>query len=305
MLTDVPGVLVGHHTDVEARTGCTVVLFPDGNVASGEVRGGAPGTREFELLDPTRLVSGIDAVVLSGGSAFGLATCEGVVRWCVEHERGFPTQYARIPIVIGAVIYDLGVGSSLVRPAAADGYDASTRASAGPFDTGAVGAGTGATRSKWHGFAPVPSGIGTATVRSGDVIVSALMVVNSIGDIVEDGPLDPDIVSRVVPAFRERLDTYRAALENTTIGVIVTNAVLDKTACHLLAQSGHDGIARAIWPAHLGGDGDAVVAISVPAPTADVEPDVAPVVAPVDAVRALAVEATARAIRSVRRNSEP
>jgi L-aminopeptidase/D-esterase-like protein len=294
MLTDVPGVLVGHHTDEVARTGCTVVLFPDGNVASGEVRGGAPGTREFELLDPTRLVSGIDALVLSGGSAFGLATCDGVVRWCVEHERGFPTKFAQIPIVVGAVIYDLGVGSAVERPTAANGYEASVRAKNEPFATGAVGAGTGATRSKWHGKDAIASGLGTATVRSGDVIVSALMVVNSIGDIVPDGPLDTGTISSIVPAFQARREAFETPLENTTIGVIVTNASLDKTACHLVAQSGHDGIARAIWPAHLSGDGDAVVAVSVPSKVG-----AAPVLAPVDAVRALAVEATARAIRSV------
>jgi L-aminopeptidase/D-esterase-like protein len=291
MLTDVPGVLVGHYTDAVGATGCTVVLLPEGNVASGEVRGGAPGTREFELLDPTRVVSGIDAVLLSGGSAFGLAAADGVVRWCEEHGRGYVTKHARVPIVVGAVIYDLGVGSSLARPTDANGYDACVRAATGSFDVGRVGAGTGATRSKWRGDDIVYGGIGTATVRSADVIVSALMVVNSIGDIVSDGGIDPADVDSMVPTMQARGDAYRAAMENTTIGVVLTNAVLDKTACHLLAQSGHDGVARAIWPAHLSGDGDAIVAVSCPGSDG--------VVAPVDAVRALATEAVAQAIRSL------
>lgn len=292
MLTDVEGVQVGHVTDPIARTGCTVVLFPSDNVASGEVRGGAPGTREFELLDPTRSVGSIDAVILSGGSAFGLAAADGVVRWCEEHGRGFATKHGRVPIVVGAVIYDLAVGSSDIRPTASDGYGACVAATTGPILTGAVGAGTGATRSKWRDREPLPSGLGTSTVRSGDVIVSALIVVNSIGDILSAGQVDSTDVSNVVPAFQARGDAYQASMENTTIGVIVTNALLDKTGCHLLAQSGHDGLARAIWPAHLTGDGDAIVAVSVHAPAL-------PVIAPLDAVRALAAEAVARAILSL------
>ena len=292
MLTDVAGVLVGHVTDHLAKTGCTVVLLPDGNVASGEVRGGAPGTREFDLLDPTRTVQSIDAVILSGGSAFGLAAADGVVQWCEEQGRGFTTKHALVPIVVGAVIYDLAVGSATVRPTAGDGRDACLAAGSGPYEVGAVGAGTGATRSKWRTSEVTASGLGTATVRSGDVIVSALMVVNSVGDIVDGAALHDADVAEVVPAFEARGDAYKAAVENTTIGVIVTNALLDKTGCHLLAQSGHDGLARAIWPAHLTGDGDAIVAVSVP----DID---VPVVAPVDAVRALATEAVARAIRSL------
>jgi L-aminopeptidase/D-esterase-like protein len=291
MLTDVPGVLVGHYTDAVGVTGCTAVVLPEGNVASGEVRGGAPGTREFELLGPTRMVSGIDAVLLSGGSAFGLAAANGVVRWCEENGRGYVTKHGRVPIVVGAVIYDFGVGSSRARPTDANGYRACVSASSGSFEVGRVGAGTGATRSKWRGDKIVHGGIGTATVRSGNVIVSALMVVNSIGDIVGDGGIDSADVDAIVPTMRASGDAYRAAMENTTIGIVVTNAALDKTACHLLAQSGHDGIARAIWPAHLTGDGDAIVAVSVPGPLG--------VVAPIDATRALAAEAVARAIRSI------
>ncbi len=292
MLTDIAGVLVGHMTDPIARTGCTVVLFPSNNVASGEVRGGAPGTREFDLLDPTRAVNSIDAVILSGGSAFGLAAADGVVQWCEEQGRGFPTKNGPVPIVVSAVIYDLAVGAASVRPTATDGYAACSAAKPEPFLTGAVGVGTGATRSKWRSDQVVASGLGTATVKSGDVIVSALIVVNSIGDIVANGEISNADIVGVVPAFQARGDAYQAAMQNTTIGVIVTNAVLDKTACHLLAQSGHDGLARAIWPAHLTGDGDAIVSVSVPGLGV-------PVFAPLDAVRALGTEAVARAIRSL------
>jgi L-aminopeptidase/D-esterase-like protein len=289
-LTDVPGVSVGHWTEPIDKTGCTVVLLPPGAVASGEVRGGAPGTREFDVLDPNRLVQHIDAVLLSGGSAFGLAAADGVVRWCEEHDRGYPTRLAKVPIVVGAVIYDLAVGSSTRRPTAQNGYDACAAAS-NTHQTGRIGAGTGATRSKWRGLSAIqPGGIGSATVRSGALIVSALMVVNPIGDVVSDhGNHD----EREVLALCEAMSTASTSWsrESTTIGVVVTNAVLDKRACYLVSQSGHDGIARAIWPAHLSGDGDAIVAISVPGEHS--------VEVPLDAVRALASEAVARAIRSV------
>ena len=291
MLTDVTGVLVGHWTDTVARTGCTVVLLPSGNVCSGEIRGGAPGTREFELLDPTRMVSGVDAVLLTGGSAFGLAACDGAMQWCSENGRGFATRFGNVPIVVGTVIYDLSVATAGVRPTATSGYAACSASSAGRHDVGRIGAGIGATRSKWRGADSVlPGEIGAATVRSGDVIISALIVVNPIGDIVMDGPIPFDDVTSIVPAFRSLAAAAAEPRvgENTTIGVVVTNARLDKLGCHLVAQSGHDGIARAIWPAHLTGDGDAIVAASIP--TVD---------APLDAVRALAVECVAAAIRSV------
>jgi L-aminopeptidase/D-esterase-like protein len=168
VITDVAGVRVGHWTDPVARTGCTVVLLPEGTTASGEVRGGAPGTREFELLAPERLVQSVDAVVLTGGSAFGLAACDGVMRWCEEHGRGLPTRAARIPIVVGAVLYDLAVGDATVRPGAAEGYAACEAATGGSFAVGRVGAGTGATVAKWLGpDATRAGGLGSATERDG------------------------------------------------------------------------------------------------------------------------------------------
>jgi L-aminopeptidase/D-esterase-like protein len=290
-LTDVPGVAVGHWSNEHARTGCTVVLLPEGSVASGEVRGGAPGTREFELLDPARMLQHIDAVVLAGGSAFGLSAADGVMRWLEEEGRGYATPHARVPIVPAMVIYDLGVGRSSIRPGAEQGYLACAAASRTGHHVGKVGAGTGATRSKWRGMQHMAdSGLGAATVRSGTLIVSALMVVNPTGDVTNGEPQSDDHLESVLPHFEARSSVF-SDRTNTTIGVIATNAALDKRGCHLMAQSGHDGIARAIWPSHLQGDGDAIVAVSVPSDQS--------VAVPLDAVRVLAIEAVARAIRSV------
>jgi L-aminopeptidase/D-esterase-like protein len=278
MITEVAGVRVGHWTDADARTGCTVVLLPEGSVASGEVRGGAPATREFALLDPQRLVDRVDAVVLTGGSAFGLASADGVVRWCEERGLGFPTLAGPVPIVVAMGLFDLAVGDPSVRPGPAEGRAACDAATSGPVAVGQVGAGTGATVSKWRGPSAVrPGGLGTATERQGDLVVSALLAVNAFGDI--DGTVpggDP-------PAA----DPEGAPFTNTTIGVVVTNAGLDASACLLVAQSAHDGYARALVPAHTRFDGDAVVAASCGSVEADVEQ-----------VRLLAVRAVERAIRS-------
>jgi L-aminopeptidase/D-esterase-like protein len=264
VITDVRGVRVGHWTDAEAQTGCTVVLLPSGTVASGEVRGGAPGTREWELLAPERLVAQVDAVVLSGGSAFGLAACDGVVHWCEERGLGYPTRAGVVPIVVGAVLYDLAVGDPAVRPDAAAGYAACEAAATGAFGTGSVGAGCGAR-----------TGLGTATERHGDVVVSAVVAVNAFGTVRGPEPV-------AVP------DAWSVPFGNTTIGVIATNARLDKTACLLTAQSGHDGLARALEPAHTTVDGDALVA----AATGEVD------AAALDLVRMLAARAVESAVRS-------
>ena len=280
------GVRVGHWTDAAARTGCTVVLLPEGTVASGEVRGGAPGTREFELLRPERLVSHIDAVVLTGGSAFGLASCDGVVRWCEEQGRGFVTRAARIPIVVGAVLYDLAVGDPSVRPGPEEGYAACVAAAeAEEVELGGVGAGTGATVAKWWGTEAErrPGGLGGAVERDGDLVVAALMAVNAFGDLV--GPERRALPPPAPPA---------AVGENTTIGVVVSNARLDKTGCLLVAQGGHDGLARALEPAHATVDGDAVVACA----TGVVETTV-------DRVRVLAARAVESAIRQAVTASRP
>jgi L-aminopeptidase/D-esterase-like protein len=295
VLTDVEGVRVGHWADPVAGTGCTVVLLPEGTVASGEVRGGAPATREFALLEPGRLVSRIDALVLTGGSAFGLAAADGVVRWCEEQGRGFATGYGKVPIVVALALFDLDVGDPTVRPTAADGHAAALDA-AGPLPEGPagsgdgtraaalgrVGAGTGATVGEGvPGAGSRPAGLVTAVASVGDLRVATLVAVNASG--LPGG--DPATIALDPSLGRQPGWT---AAGNTVIGVVATNARLDKAGCHTVAQGAHDGLARAVFPPHTRTDGDAFVAASVPA-----EP---PVEAPVDAVRALAAHVVATAI---------
>jgi L-aminopeptidase/D-esterase-like protein len=281
----IPGVRVGHWTDDAARTGCTVVLFPEGTVASGEVRGGAPATREFALLDPARTVARVDAVVLTGGSAFGLAAADGVMGHCEAHDMGFPTVAGKVPIVVAMALFDLAEGDPAVRPGAAQGRAAADAAVEGPIALGRVGAGTGATVSKWRGREHVQSGgLGGAVLRRGDLVVGALVAVNAAGD------LDDGAVSRSIRegTFEDWPSEEPGQLGNTTIGVIVTNARLDKIGCLLASQGGHDGLARALFPVHTRGDGDAIVTASVGS-----------VDAPLDVVRVLSVAATEAAVRSV------
>jgi L-aminopeptidase/D-esterase-like protein len=277
VITDIPGVRVGHWTAEEAGTGCTVVLFPNGTVASGEVRGGAPATREWELLTPGRLVARLDAVVLAGRSAFGLAACDGVMRWCEERGIGFPTAGGAVPIVVGACLFDMTRGDARVRPDAAAGYAACEAATSGLVATGLIGAATGATVDKWRGpDAARPGGLGTATRADGPVLASALVAVNAYGGLRGEGPVTWPAVAAPFPLT-----------ESTTIGVVATNASLSKEACLLLAQSAHDGLARALEPVHATVDGDAFVAASVGG-----------VDAPLEQVRWLAAAAVEAAVRS-------
>ena len=286
MLTDVPGVRVGHWTDHQAETGCTVVILPERTVASGEIRGGAPATREFALLAPHNIVQHVDAVVLSGGSAFGLAAGVGVMTWLETEGRGFPTKAGPVPIVVGMSLYDLAVGDGSVRPGAEQGRTAAAGASDANHDVGLIGAGRGATVGKWGGpDSAEPGGIGTATMRSGDVIVSALVAVNALGWI-DDGTSMSDPGERWSPPDET---PGAAAFGNTTIGVVVTNAAVNKTACHLMAQSGHDGFARALQPAHTAADGDGLVV----AATGQVETDLGH-------LRVLVQHSVVRAIRGLR-----
>lgn len=286
---------VGHWSDESARTGCTVVLFDPGAVASGEVRGGAPASHEMALLDPAATVDRLDAVVLSGGSAFGLASTAGVVRWCEETGRGVPTVGGRVPIVVGLALYDLAVGEASVRPGPDEGYEACVDAShvAGGDGSvvpalGGVGAGTGATVGKWRGHdQAVRGGLVGAVERDGDLVVAALVAVNAWGDVAGvglDGHPWPELGG---PDPLVLLGAARSS-ENTTIGVVVTNARLDKAGCHHVARGAHDGLARAVTPPHSSVDGDAFVA----AATGVVD-------APVDLVRARAVVVVDRAIRSL------
>jgi L-aminopeptidase/D-esterase-like protein len=254
----IPGVLVGHWTDERALTGCTAVLFPEGTRASGEVRGAAPATRDWELLAPERTVDRIDALMLSGGSAFGLAACDGAMRFCEETGRGLPTPAGVVPIVVGAAIFDIAVGDASVRPGPDEGYAACAAASA-ETAVGRVGAGTGATVGKAAG-SPRPAGLGSATLREGDLVVSALAVVNAWGDAFVPGS-EPPPAPAPMPFSRG----------STTLALVVTNAALTKLDCLRVAQAGHDGFARALEPAHTAFDGDAVVAAATGAVPGDVE----------------------------------
>jgi L-aminopeptidase/D-esterase-like protein len=255
----IEGVRIGHWSDQEALTGCTAIVLPEGAVASGEVRGGAPATREWELLAPHRTVEQVDAVVLSGGSAFGLAACDGAVRWLEENGRGFPTPGGRVPIVVGASLYDLDSGDPKVRPGAEEGYAACEAAAEGAPETGRVGAGTGAMVGRWRGPENArPGALGAALESADGLEVAAVMAVNAIGDLRGRGE-EPAAAAAAGP------------LEATAIGAILTNARLSKRECLLLAQSGHDGLARAIEPAHTSFDGDAIVAASCGGLDADTE----------------------------------
>jgi len=286
MITDVAGLRVGHWTDSEARTGSTVVLFPDGTVASGDVRGGAPATRELELLDPRRTVSRIDAVVLTGGSAFGLAAADGAMRFCEERGMGFATPVGPVPIVVALALFDLAVGDPAARPGPDEGYAACVAATDGPVELGLIGAGAGATVAKL-GLPRDrrPGGLVSAGAEGGGLRVAALVAVNASGTPGADDRMALELAGAHDVAEARVTGT---GFVNTTIGVVATNARLDKMACHLVAQGGHDGLARSLFPAHTRGDGDAFVA----AATGEVDADV-------DVVRALAVHVVAEAVRSL------
>ena len=281
----IDGVRVGHWTDDSARTGCTVVLLPDGTVASGEVRGGAPATREFDLLAPERTVDQVDAVVLTGGSAFGLAAADGVVAHLEDGGRGFPTGAGPVPIVVAMALYDLLEGGADVRPGPGEGRAAAEAAST-EVATGRVGAGTGATVGTWRGREHArPGGLGIGTARREDVVVSAVVAVNASGDL-DDGSASASVADGTFTDWPAGDVEAFGGRQNTTIGVVVTNAVLTKGECLLVAQSGHDGLARALFPVHLSTDGDALVA----AATGEIEVSA-------DLVRVLAAAAVARAVR--------
>jgi L-aminopeptidase/D-esterase-like protein len=278
-ITDIPGILIGHDTDAENKTGCTVILCPpDGAVGGADVRGPAPATRETDLLRPGHLVERVNAVLLTGGSAFGLDAAAGVMRFLEEKQIGYDTGVARVPIVPAAAIFDLAVGSAAVRPNAEAGYRACVAATSGAVAEGRVGAGTGATVG--HLLGPQftsPGGLGTASQSIGKkVIVAALVVVNALGDVVDPrtgeilagtrkpvvgGWLDSAsaIKSGLVGAFYE---SPLRARTHTTIGVVATNAALTKEQANLVAMMAHDGFARAIRPAHTLYDGDALFVLS-------------------------------------------
>jgi L-aminopeptidase/D-esterase-like protein len=294
-ITDVPGIRVGHWTDLDAATGCTVVLCEQGPVSGVDVRGAAPATRETDLLRPGNLVGQAHAILLSGGSAFGLDAAAGVMRFLEERGVGFVTQVGPVPIVPAAALFDLNVGRSDVRPDAAAGYAACLAASERVVE-GCVGAGTGATVAKLGGRAgAVKSGIGTAAQRLSDGnLVAALMAVNAVGSIYD--PLNGQPVA--VPRSEDRAGRNPLVGTNTTIGVIATTARLDVAAVNRLAVVGHDGIALAIRPSHTIYDGDVLFAVSLPTPDAPHQDGFADGVALGRAVVDVVAEAILRAVRA-------
>ena len=295
----VPGISVGHCTDLRAATGCTVVLCDSGAVGGVDVRGSAPGTRETDLLRPGSLVPQVDAVLLTGGSAFGLSAASGVVRYLEERGRGYRAGPFTVPIVSAAVLFDLGVGDSSVRPGPDEGYRACEAAASGDVAQGSVGAGTGATVGKALGAGRrVKGGVGTAGVDLGDgVIVGAIVAVNAVGGVhdpdtgelvagakSDDGGM-VDVLDAMVSSDREPHAVKFA--DNTTIGVVATNARLDRERANKLAAVAHDGMALAVRPAHTTHDGDTMFALATG--TSDSYVDV-------DRLCAAAVVCTARAI---------
>ncbi|MBI2935985.1 MAG: P1 family peptidase [Chloroflexi bacterium] len=273
-ITDVPGIKVGHFTDREHATGCTVVLCEGGAVGGVDVRGSSPGTRETDLLRPVNLVEQVNAVLLSGGSAFGLDAASGVMRYLEERGVGFRVGTAVVPIVPAAILFDLGLVTGEVRPGPAEGYQACQQASDGFLEEGSVGAGTGATVAKALGMArAVKGGIGTASVRVGEkLVVGAVVAVNAFGDIV-----DPDNGRLLAGPRRQEHGDFHNTTQlllqglahipsllpvNTTIGVVACSGRLTKEQTTKLAVHAQDGLALAVRPAHCMGDGDVVFALA-------------------------------------------
>ncbi|MBB5694548.1 P1 family peptidase [Muricoccus pecuniae] len=272
-ITEVPGIKVGHFTDSRRPTGCTVILTEEGATAGVDVRGAAPGTRETDLLNPANLVEKVHAVLLSGGSAFGLEAATGVVRWLEEKGIGYPAGPARVPIVPAAILFDLGLGDHRIRPDAAAGHAACEAASAEAPAEGSVGAGTGATVGKLFGMArAMKGGIGTASVRVGAITVGAIVAVNAVGDVID--PATGEVMAGARDAegrrpfgatagiLRGELPPPMQAGMATTIGVVATDATLTKAQCGRLAGAAHDGLARTIDPIHTMSDGDTVFALA-------------------------------------------
>ncbi len=278
--TGIDGIQVGHEQDLRAATGCTVVIAREGAVAGVDVRGGAPGTRETDLLNPVNLVEKVHAVFLAGGSAFGLAAGTGVMRFLEEKGIGFDVQVARVPIVCGAVLFDLTVGDPRVRPDMDMGYRACLNASAGECGQGSVGVGAGASVGKVLGMGrAMKSGLGYHAVQIGELRVGALVAVNSLGDVVD--PLTGERVAGVLGEDGGVLDSEEIMIDqsagmknrfvsNTTIGVVATNAALTKPQASKVASMAHNGYARTLRPAHSMFDGDTIFSLA----TGKVEADV-------------------------------
>jgi L-aminopeptidase/D-esterase-like protein len=270
-ITDIPGIRVGHDTNLEAGTGCTAILCDTPAVGGVDVRGGAPATRETDLLRPFTLVEHVNAVLLTGGSAFGLDAASGVMRYLEEREIGFETGVARVPIVPAAAIFDLALGSAAVRPDAEAGYRACQQASSDAVLQGTVGAGTGATVGKMAGPEfMMKGGLGSASTLLPDgTLVGSIVAVNALGDVI-----DPE-TQQVIAGARSMQDTgdsgdrsdpglaASSPFGNTTIAVVATSAALTKEQVNKVAQMAHDGLAQSIRPAHTMFDGDTVFALAL------------------------------------------
>jgi L-aminopeptidase/D-esterase-like protein len=273
-IVDVAGIRVGHFTDTRRPTGCTVLLCDGGAVAGVDVRGAAPGTRETDLLNPINTVQSIHALLLAGGSAFGLDAATGVMRFLEEQNVGYPVGVAKVPIVPAAILFDLSVGDARIRPDAESGYKAAKAATSRPPEEGNVGAGAGATVGKLFGMArAMKGGIGTSAIKlSSGLTVGALVAVNAVGDISD--PATGRVVAGARTRDGKRLANTMATLISgdvvpdllsgaaTTIGVIATDVALTKPQATKVAQMAHDGLARAINPAHTAMDGDTIFAVS-------------------------------------------
>jgi L-aminopeptidase/D-esterase-like protein len=300
-ITDITGIRVGHDTNFEAGTGCTVILCDPPAVGGVDVRGGAPATRETDLLHPMRLVEEVHAVLLTGGSAFGLDAASGVMRYLEEQHIGYDVGVARVPIVPAAAIFDLAFGSPSIRPNAAAGYRACQQATADPVQQGNVGAGTGATVGKMAGplFA-MKGGLGSASTQLSDgTVVGALVAVNAVGDVI-----DPQ-TQQVIAGARNPMGTGFLAANpfgNTTIAVVATTASLPKEGINKIAQMAHDGIAQVIRPAHTMYDGDTVFALALGARTQTLL-DRALIASQVSTIGAAAATTLARAILKAVRNA--
>ncbi len=304
-IIDVPGIKVGHSQDLKAGTGCTVIICEKGATTGVDVRGGAPGTRETDLLNPVNLVDKAHAIYLGGGSAFGLDGATGVMKYLEEKGIGLDVVLTKVPIVSGAVLFDLDVGDYRVRPDAKMGYDACLKASDEEIRQGNIGAGTGATVGKiFGGLRCMKSGLGTASFKSQELIIGAIVAVNCLGDVID--PENGEIIAGVLSEDRKDFANTMSFLrnfpqktkdnfsKNTTIGVIATNAKLTKAGAAKVAIMAQDGYARAIIPSHTMFDGDTIFCVA----TGEVE-------AGVNVVGAIAAEVMARAIVKAVKNAEP
>lgn len=280
-LTDIKGIKVGHQQDFAAATGCTVIICEQGATGGVDVRGGAPGTRETDLLDPANLIDKIHSVLLTGGSAFGLDAAAGVMKYLEERKIGFNVGVTNVPIVVSAVLFDLAIGDSAIRPDKMMGYQACINATNKPILEGTIGAGTGATIGKILGASSaMKGGLGSYCLKIGDLKVGALVAVNCLGDVIDPetgkilaGALDPkdhsflDTEEIMIQNYNNKKPPFN---QNTTIGAVVTNASLNKAQVNKIASMAHNGYARAMRPAHTMADGDTIFSMA----TGKIEADV-------------------------------